>query len=220
MDNTNNKGWIKLYRKIQDNPIFIGHADRIAVWVWLLLSATHNGCDVMFGGKKIKLKPGQLTTGRRVLGNELGLNENSVQRILKKFEDEELIAQLTDHQCRLITIVNWDSYQANEMEVNNGFYKNTQKNKKSEQQTNNEMNNEETSKTIGNPFIDGFWCQPSEQRFEQEMNNDRTTSEQRVNTKQECKNEKNRGAAPKLSVKAKELDAFYKMAEDWANDET
>jgi hypothetical protein len=33
--------------------------------------------------------------------------------------------------------------------------------------------------------------QESEQRFEQRVNNRRTTSEQRVNTKQECKNDKN-----------------------------
>ena len=42
--------------------------------------------------------------------------------------------------------------------------------------------------------------QQNEQRNEQRVNNDRTTSEQRVNTKQECKNEKNerreRGQAP------------------------
>lgn len=136
-------GWIKLYRKIQDNPLFKGHADRLAVWVWLLLSATHSEHDVMFGGQRITLKPGQLTTGRKRLASELGLNENKVQRILKRFETEHLIEQRTDHQCRLITILNWNEHQL------------------------------------------------SEQRNEQEVNNDRTTSEQRTDTKQECKNDKN-----------------------------
>lgn len=136
-------GWIKLYRKLQDNPLFKGHADRVAVWVWLLLSATHSEHAVMFGGKRIKLKPGQLTTGRKKLASELGLNENKVQRILKRFETEHLIEQRTDHQCRLISILNWNEHQL------------------------------------------------SEQRNEQEVNNECTTSAQRTDTKQECKNEKN-----------------------------
>lgn len=137
------EGWIKLYRKVLDNPLFKNHGDRLAVWVWLLLNATHNGCDVMFAGERIRLKPGQLTTGRRIIASELGLNENFVQRTLKRFEIEQLIEQRTDRQCRLITIVNWDEHQQ------------------------------------------------SEQRFEQRVNNAVTTSEQRCNTKQECKNEKN-----------------------------
>ena len=146
-----NDGYVKLYRSIWDNPVVSKDADHIAVWVYLLTHATHDGTSVMFGGKRIRLKPGELTTGRKVLAREMQISESKVQRILKSFESEQQIEQRTDRQCRLISILNWNEYQQ------------------------------------------------SEQRNEQRVNNDRTTSEQRVNTKQECKNERmkeERGETP------------------------
>ncbi len=141
-DANKNGGYIKLYRSIWDNPVITKDADHIAIWVYLLTHATHNGASVMFGGKRIKLKPGEFTTGRKTLSREMQISESKVQRVLKSFEIEHQIEQRTDRQCRLISIVNWNEYQQ------------------------------------------------SEQRNEQRVNNDRTTSEQRVNTKQECKNER------------------------------
>lgn len=135
-------GWIKIHRKIESNPVVYKDAIHLAVWVHLLLKATHNGVEVIFNGKRTKLNPGQLTIGRKVIAKRLKCSESKVQRVLKCFESEQQIEQRTDRQCRLITINNWNRYQE------------------------------------------------SEQRFEQRVNNDRTTSEQRVNTKQECKNVK------------------------------
>ena len=172
-------GYVKVYRSIWDNPVITKDADHIAIWVYLLTHATHDGTTVMFGGKRIRLKPGELTTGRKVLSREMKISESKVQRVLKSFEIEQQIEQRTDRQCRLISIVNWDEYQQ------------------------------------------------SEQRNEQRVNNDRTTSEQRVNTKQECKNERmkeERGQAPvALSVvrdyvREKNLnvdpDVFYSYYEE------
>ena len=35
-------GWIKLHRKTLDNPIVMKDTDHLAVWMWLLLNATHS----------------------------------------------------------------------------------------------------------------------------------------------------------------------------------
>lgn len=133
------KGWIKIHREILDNPIVMKDGDHLAVWVWLLLHATNKRRSVMFGGRQLYLKPGELTTGRKIIASELRISQSKVQRILKSFESEQQIEQRTDRQCRLISILNWDKYQK------------------------------------------------SGQRNEQRVNNDRTTSEQRLNTKQEGK---------------------------------
>ena len=55
-------GWIKLHRKMLDNPIVMKDADHLAVWVFLLLHATHTDYPALFKGKKIMLHPGQLLT--------------------------------------------------------------------------------------------------------------------------------------------------------------
>ena len=49
-----NAGWIKLHRTILDNPTVKKSPEHLAIWVWLLLNATHSNRDVIFGGKRKK----------------------------------------------------------------------------------------------------------------------------------------------------------------------
>jgi len=105
------KGWIKLYRDLLDNPTVMKDGDHLAVWIWLLMNATSKRKPVRFGGEQIYLKPGELTTGRKKIASALRISEYKVQRILSMFENAQQIAQRTDRQCRLITILNWNKYQ-------------------------------------------------------------------------------------------------------------
>ena len=105
-------GFVKLHRKLLNNPIVCKDADHLAVWIWLLLKATWTERDVLFGKERIKLKPGQLPpVSRRTIASELHISESKVQRILKLFESEHQIEQRANRQCRLITIVAWNDYQ-------------------------------------------------------------------------------------------------------------
>ena len=90
MSNSNN-GWIKLHRKMQDNPIIMKDADYLAVWVYLLLNATHTEYPALFQGKKIMLQPGQLITGRKSISEKLCVSESKVRRILDAFESDQQI---------------------------------------------------------------------------------------------------------------------------------
>lgn len=116
-------GWVKLHRKILENPIVMKDADHFAVWGYLLLNATHAEYSVLFKGKRITLKSGQLLTGRKSIASTLSINESKVTRILKLFENEHQIEQQASNQNRLISIINWDCYQSceqqNEQQVNN-----------------------------------------------------------------------------------------------------
>lgn len=115
--------FIKLYRATLKNPVVMKDADHLAIWIWLLLNVTYSPKDVWFNGQRTTLKPGQMTTGRKRIANELSVSESKVQRILKVFESEHMIEQVTDHRSRLISIVSWSKYQSTEQvfeqEVNN-----------------------------------------------------------------------------------------------------
>jgi len=104
-------GWVKLHRKMLDNPIIMKDAEHLAVWMYLLLNATHAEYPALFKGKKIMLQPGQLITGRKSIASTLDVNESKVTRILNAFEIEQQIEQQTSNKNRLITVVNWDKYQ-------------------------------------------------------------------------------------------------------------
>lgn len=130
-------GWIKLHRKMLDNPIVCKDGDHLAVWTYLLLNATHKEYPAVFGKEKIILKPGQLITGRIAISERLRVSESKIQRILSAFENEQQIEQQTGNKNRLITILSWSEYQhgeqQNEHEMNN-------KRTTSEQQVNTNKN--------------------------------------------------------------------------------
>ena len=136
----NAEGWIKLHRKLLDNPVTMKDTDHLAVWIYLLLNASHNEHSALFKGEKIILKPGQLITGRKSIALALHIDESKVERILKSLKSEQQIEQQTSSKNRLISITNWEFYQQSEQQ--------------NEQQTNNKRTTNEqqvnTNKNIKN----------------------------------------------------------------------
>lgn len=106
-----NEGWVKLYRKLMENPIVTKDADHLAIWIYLLLNATHDGYPALFKGKKIMLQPGQLLTGCISISERLGVNESKVRRVLKSFESDGQIDRQISNKNSLISIQNWEFYQ-------------------------------------------------------------------------------------------------------------
>lgn len=116
-------GWIKLHRKLLDNPIIMKDSDHLAVWMYLLLNATHAEYPALFRGEKIMLMPGQLITGRKSIAASLSINESKVRRVLDCFENDQQISRQKSNKNSLISIVNWDKYQCfdqqNDQQVTN-----------------------------------------------------------------------------------------------------
>lgn len=112
------KGWIRLHRKVLDNPVVMKDAEYFAVWVYILLHASHGDCDVVFGKERISLHTGQLLpTSRKKIAEDLHISESKVERILKTFENEHQIEQQKTNKNRLISLVNWQKYQLSEQQI-------------------------------------------------------------------------------------------------------
>lgn len=109
-------GWIKIHRKILNNPIVMKDPDYFIVWMYLLLTASHHEYKTLFGGKPITLQPGQLITGRKKLARATHVNEHKVDRILKVLKSEHQIEQQSERYGSLITIVAWGDYQNSEQQ--------------------------------------------------------------------------------------------------------
>ena len=180
----NAEGWIKLHRKLLDNPVTMKDTDHLAVWIYLLLNASHNEHPALFKGEKITLKPGQLITGRKSIALALHIDESKVERILKSLKSEQQIEQQTSSKNRLISITNWEFYQQSEQQIEQQV---NNKRTKSEQQIEQQTSSKNRLISITN----WEFYQQSEQQIEQQVNNKRTTSEQQVNTNKNIKNDKN-----------------------------
>ncbi|MEW6711451.1 MAG: hypothetical protein AB1403_16625 [Candidatus Riflebacteria bacterium] len=135
------RGYVSVWRKILENPAIMKDPDHLAVWMFLLLNATHKEIRKSFDGRIIALKPGQLITGRNKISSKSGVHRSKVERILKTFENEQQIEQQTCFRGRLITVVSWNKYQQNEQQNERQV---SSKRAASEQQvsTNNNVNNE------------------------------------------------------------------------------
>lgn len=110
---TTNKGWVSIYRKILENPIS-SKPDYLSVWLHLLLMANHSETHFIWNNKKQIILPGQLLTGRKKLSKITGVAESQIYKILNYLELEHQIEQQKTTKFTIITIVNWDRYQGKE----------------------------------------------------------------------------------------------------------
>lgn len=105
-------GWLKLHRKIKENPIF-RDSTKLHLWVYCLVNASHTGHKTILGRREVFLQPGQFVTGRHRAATETGLTEKQVRAGLKALERLEMVKlQTSQGQAgTIVTICNWQFYQ-------------------------------------------------------------------------------------------------------------
>lgn len=111
MDN----GWIKLWRKVLSNPIFLDDS-LFKCWVYCLLRANHDRNDFLINKQLVSCEPGEFVTGRDSANRDLGWKSKKFDRkciFLEKYGF--LTRQVTSHFTK-IKIINWNTYQG----ANNG----------------------------------------------------------------------------------------------------
>ena len=105
------EGWVSVHRKLLNNPITCKDGDHLAVWIYLLLNATHKEISTIFRGKKITLLPGQLIVSRNEIAKKLKISDSKIKRVLNEFKIDQQIDQQSSNQNTLISIINWQMYQ-------------------------------------------------------------------------------------------------------------
>jgi len=103
------EGWIKLHRKFIEWEWF-DDSDMVKIFIFLLLKANHK--DNKWRG--IDVKRGQLITGYKTLSKQLKMSIKVLRNRLKKLELTGEIGRQTGSQFTVITVCNYDSYNAPE----------------------------------------------------------------------------------------------------------
>ena len=135
----------KLYRSILDSAVF-QDAEVLNVWIWLLCNVSFEQHDTVCYGKVIHLKPGQIATGRKKIAQCTDLNENKVYRaltVLKSLGNIEIKAM---NKYSIITVVNWDKYQEENVKITSSEQQNNNKTTTDEQQTNSKTTQHKNGK--------------------------------------------------------------------------
>lgn len=110
-------GWIKLYRKLLENPL-IKEPRLLQVMAYCLLKANYKETKMLWNGQEIILKPGQFITGRTQANNDLGLKSVMFDRKLKVLQNRGFLNREVNNRFSIITITNWEEYQGRQEEVN------------------------------------------------------------------------------------------------------
>lgn len=119
------QGWIKLYRKLLNSPIFSSEKG-LKVWVWCLLKATHGGYEQYVGRSLVKLKPGEFVFGRKVAAGELRMKQSTIWGWISQLKSDSYVNINTNNKYSVISIINWKYYQGLNSKTNNRVTTNRQ----------------------------------------------------------------------------------------------
>lgn len=146
------KGWIKLHRKLMDNPIF-DNPNLLRVWLWCLLKASHDHHQQMIGLQIVDLEPGQFVTGRFKGSDELKINPSTFYKYLKTLEKLKMINLKSNNKMTIVTIENWRKYQVEDAET---YQQNNNKISTKEQQNNTNKNDKNVKNDKKDIYIEVF----------------------------------------------------------------
>ena len=113
------RGYVRLWRKITDDPVF-QDANLLKVFVWCLLEATHRTITIPVktgrGQTVVTLNPGQLIFGRHSASRDLKMPPSSIRDRLERLRRLQILDIKPDTHYSIITVINWQSYQADDHE--------------------------------------------------------------------------------------------------------
>jgi len=111
-------GWIKLYRKLLNSPIFSSEKG-LKIWVWCLLKATHEGYEQYVGRSLVQINPGEFVFGRKAAAHELRMSESTVRNWIEVLKKDSYLDIKPYTKYSIISIQKWDEYQGSNSKVDN-----------------------------------------------------------------------------------------------------
>lgn len=107
------KGWIKLHRKITENPMYFSEPfTRMQAWIDLLILANHSGKELYIRGNKVEVKRGEIARSTDSFAQRWRWSRGKVLRYFSHLENSHMIVQQKSHVITLLSICKYDSYQS------------------------------------------------------------------------------------------------------------
>ena len=139
------RGYIKLYRAIQDTPDWKKKPfSPIQAWIDLLFKAAWKDGIIYTNGREVYVKRGQCGWSQERLATKWGWSRTKLRTFLNRLESRQQIIQQKSYTTTLITIVNYEDYQGIEQQ------KEQQKNSRrtAEEQQKDTIKNKEEVKEV------------------------------------------------------------------------
>ena len=107
------EGYIKLFRKIKENELWLEprRFHKLEAWIDLLLRANHKEANIVIGDKAVHVNRGQFVTSQVKLAESWSWHRETVANFLELLKSSNQITYRTSSKFTLITISKWGSYQ-------------------------------------------------------------------------------------------------------------
>lgn len=139
-------GYFKVWRELYTKPIWTNSPpEHKVVLMTILAMANFRTNKWIWQGKEFEVKEGQFITSLSSLAKTCGpgVTIQNVRTALKKFETLGFLTNKSTKTGRLITIVNWELYQGENIQTNKA---NNKEPTKSQQSSNKELTTKEEGK--------------------------------------------------------------------------
>jgi len=148
------EGWIKIYRKLSDNPLWTSEPfTRGQAWVDLIMLANHEDGFFYLRDHKINVSRGQVGWSHLKLSERWKWSRSKVKKFINDLEKEQQVIQQQSHSTSVITLLNYDKFQEKEQQV----IQQKDNRKTTERQQDNTNKNEKNEKnTLYTDFISSF----------------------------------------------------------------
>jgi DNA-binding transcriptional regulator YhcF (GntR family) len=146
-------GWIKLHRKLLENPL-AKKPNYLAVWVFVLMNANHEDKEVIWNKENRIIKRGSFIGSLRKIAEQFSISIATVKYIIDYLVSEHMIEHLPTRKFSMFTVLNWDKYQLIEHQPVNKV-----KSKLNQSETTNNYNNDKKDKNTHTPSVsfELFW---------------------------------------------------------------
>jgi hypothetical protein len=115
-------GFVASHRKIWESPIFKGNGARVGVWHWMLHMAAWKDTTQVIGSEVIDVRRGQLCVSQAQITEATGMPRQPLRTLLNLLEKTGAIAPQPATKATkgraIITICNYEEYQAQQPNVN------------------------------------------------------------------------------------------------------
>lgn len=156
------EGWVKLHRCLLDKPIWnCSTSEQKSIFITLLLLANRSEKEWEWQNKKFKCQPGQLVTSSTNLAKAAGCSRQNVRTALARFKKYEFLTYESTKTGILVTVVNWEKYQAKPEELTNKLTDDQPTGNQGVTTNKNHKNHENHEKNIIHTHFEQFWsCYP------------------------------------------------------------
>ncbi|WP_263336890.1 hypothetical protein [Albidovulum salinarum] len=98
-------------RGVTSHPLFKGHPERIAIWLWLIDNAAWKETRHDVNGKTITVGRGSVCVSQRRLAEDVGVGYQVVRSLLARLQCDGMVRVTPTHGRTLITLCNYEKYQ-------------------------------------------------------------------------------------------------------------